>query len=145
MPTEHACSPSPCPRCSHAAAPASTCRYSRSQAHPRAATLLTSPPPPPPPHSLSPSPGAFPTTLLYGLVPPLAALSLRRACRRAGTAAAAPAAAAPSTLARSARLLPGGTLLIGLLVAVAGGFILTSAALAAASLLPGVTGLLSLL
>lgn len=89
--------------------------------------------------------GAFPTTLLYGLVPPLAALSLRRARRRARTAAAAPTAAAPTALARSARLLPGGTLLIGLLVAVAGGFILTSAALAAASLLPGLTGLLSLL
>ena len=145
MPTEHACSPSPCPRYSHAAAPASTYHCSRSQAHSRAATPLTSPPLPPPPPSLSPCPGAFPTTLLYGLVPPLAALSLRRARRRARTAAAAPTAAAPTALARSARLLPGGTLLIGLLVAVAGGFILTSAALAAASLLPGLTGLLSLL
>ena len=78
-------------------------------------------------------------------MPPLASLSLRRARRRARTTAAAPTAAAPTALARSARLLPGGTLLIGLLVAVAGGFILTSAALAAASLLPGLTGLLSLL
>ena len=84
-------------------------------------------------------------------MPPLAALSLRRARRRARAAAAATltggtaVAPAPTTLARSPRLLPGGTLVIGLLVAVAGGFILTSAALAAASLLPGMAGLLSLL
>ena len=70
---------------------------------------------------------------------------MSRAAARCPGLAAAPTAAAPTALARSARLLPGGTLLIGLLVAVAGGFILTSAALAAASLLPGLTGLLSLL
>ncbi len=72
--------------------------------------------------------GAFPTTLLYGLVPPLAALALRRA--RSGRA---PADAAPDSGSTPRRLLGGGTPVLGALVAVAAGFILTAAVLAAAA------------
>ena len=61
-------------------------------------------------------------------VPPLAALALRRA--RSGRA---PADAAPDSGSTPRRLLGGGTPVLGALVAVAAGFILTAAVLAAAA------------
>jgi len=60
--------------------------------------------------------GAFPTTLLYGLMPPLALLALRRLARKGGQRA-------------FVELLPGGGLSLGLLVASAASMLLVSTTL----------------
>ena len=66
--------------------------------------------------------GAFPTTLLYCLMPPLAALALRRRAASDPTAPQPPA------------LLPGGDATLYLLVALALGLLGTSGGLALLSL-----------
>ena len=80
MPIEHACSPSPCPRCSHAAAPASTCRSLRSLAHSHAATFLQ--PSCNPPHLTSTSTATTLTLALTRRLPHHTALRASAAARR---------------------------------------------------------------